>query len=64
MSKYKREYLDENDVARVIFVKRPNNDSIKEADIHRAKIWNKAFKAGVLTKKEVEAAMKERGLWR
>lgn len=63
MSKYKREYIDENDVTRVIFVKRPDNDSIKEADIHRAKIWNKAFKAGVLTKKEVEAAMKERGLW-
>ena len=43
MSKYKREYIDENDVTRVIFVKRPDNDSIKEADIHRAKIWNKAF---------------------
>lgn len=63
MNKFRREYIDENDNKKVIFVKRPDNDSIKEADIHRAKIWNKAFKAGVLTKKEVEAAMKERGLW-
>jgi hypothetical protein len=62
-NKFRKEYETEDGSKKVIYVKRPNNDSIKEADIHRAKVWNRAFKEGVLTKKEVETAMRERGLW-
>ena len=53
MSRYRREFENENGENKTIYVKRPDNDSIKEADIHRAKVWNKAFKEGVMTKKEV-----------
>ena len=64
MSKeFEQEFINEAGETVKIYVDRPDNDSIKEADIHRAKIWNKAFKEGVLTKKEVESAMKKRGLW-
>lgn len=63
MSRYRREFENENGENKTIYVKRPDNDSIKEADIHRAKVWNKAFKEGVMTKKEVKEMMKERGLW-
>tara|TARA_A100001201_G_scaffold23144_2_gene26164 strand:+ start:850 stop:1743 length:894 start_codon:yes stop_codon:yes gene_type:complete len=63
MPKFSKDVTLENGQTITIYVKRPDNDSIKDADIHRAKIWNKAFKEGVLTKKEVEEAMKERGIW-
>ena len=46
-----------------VHVKKPDNDSIKNADRYRAKSWNEAFKDGVLTKKEVHEIMKERGIW-
>ncbi len=46
-----------------VYVKKPDNDSVKVADRHRAKTWNEAFKDGVLTKKEVHGMMKERGIW-
>ena len=63
MSKFTKDVTLANGQTLTIYTKRPDNDSIKDADIHRAKIWNKAFKEGVLTKKEVEEAMKERGMW-
>lgn len=63
MPKFTKEVTLEGGETVSICTKRPDNDSIKDADIHRAKIWNKAFKEGVLTKKEVEEAMKERGIW-
>ena len=46
-----------------VYVKKPDNDSVKAADRCRAKCWNDAFKDGVLTKKEVHGIMKERGIW-
>ena len=46
-----------------VYVKKPDNDSVKAADRYRAKAWNDAFKDGVLTKKEVHKVMKERDLW-
>ena len=46
-----------------ISVRKPTNEQLKEADIYRAKAWNKAFKEGVMTKNEVEGLMVKRGLW-
>jgi hypothetical protein len=46
-----------------VYVKKPDNDSVKAADRYRAKAWNDAFKDGVLTKKEVHKIMKDRNLW-
>ena len=34
--------LEDGDVAK-IYVKAPDNESIKAADRHRAKAWNEAF---------------------
>ena len=61
--KHQTEVTLEDGSVREIYVKQPTNDDIKDADIHKAKIWNKAFKEGVLTKKEVQAMMKDRGIW-
>ncbi len=44
-------------------VRKPTNKELKEADIYRAKAWNKAFKEGVMTKAEVDQVMRDRGLW-
>jgi len=44
-------------------VKKPTNQEMKDADIYRAKAWNKAFKEGVMTKAEVDQVMKDRGIW-
>ena len=54
--------LEDGDVAK-IYVKAPDNESIKAADRHRAKAWNEAFKEGVLTRKEVKSLMRERDIW-
>ena len=60
---HEAEVTFEDESVRKIYVKQPTNDDIKDADIHKAKIWNKAFKEGVLTKKEVQKMMRDRGIW-
>lgn len=54
--------LEDGEVTK-IYVKAPDNESIKAADRHRAKAWNEAFKEGVLTRKEVRSLMRERDIW-
>lgn len=46
-----------------IYVVRPNNNTIKNADRYRAKTWNQCITDGVLTKKELAKILKERGIW-
>lgn len=46
-----------------IYVVRPNNEQIKNADRYRAKTWNQCIMEGILTRKEVEKLMIQRGLW-
>lgn len=46
-----------------IYVTRPNNNTIKNADRYRAKTWNQCITDGVLTKKELAKILKERGIW-
>lgn len=46
-----------------IYVVRPNNNTIKNADRYRAKTWNQCITDGVLTKKELSKVMSDRGIW-
>lgn len=46
-----------------IYVVRPNNNTIKNADRYRAKVWNQCIIDGVLTKKELSAILQKRGIW-
>lgn len=46
-----------------IYVVRPNNNTIKNADRYRAKIWNQCLMDGVLTKKELGTILEKRGIW-
>jgi hypothetical protein len=46
-----------------IYVVRPTNNSIKNADRYRAKTWNQCISDGVLTKKELSKLMRDRGIW-
>jgi hypothetical protein len=46
-----------------IYVVRPNNNTIKNADRYRAKTWNQCITDGVLTKKELGKILKDRGIW-
>jgi len=46
-----------------IYVQRPNNNLVKLADRHKSKAWNQAVQDDVLTKKELAALMKKRGVW-
>lgn len=46
-----------------IFVTRPTNSTIKNADRYRAKTWNQCITDGVLTKKELGKLMRDRGIW-
>lgn len=46
-----------------IFVLQPNNDILKRADRYKSKVWNEAVQDGVLTKRELAAVMKKRGIW-
>lgn len=63
MPNFQRKVTLENGEVITVAVRRPTNDQLKEADIQRAKAWNKAFKEGVMTKNEVEKIMIERGTW-
>lgn len=46
-----------------IYVVRPSNATIKNADRYRAKTWNQCITDGVLTKKELGKMMRDRGIW-
>ena len=46
-----------------IYVVRPTNNTIKNADRYRAKTWNQCITDGVLTKKELSKILKDRGIW-
>lgn len=46
-----------------IYVVRPNNNTIKNADRYRAKTWNQCIVDGIITKKELSKIMKDRGVW-
>ena len=59
--KVKKEDGSEETVA--IYVVRPNNNTIKNADRYRAKAWNQCITDGVLTKKELGKLMRDRGIW-
>lgn len=63
MSNYEQTVIAEDGSTVVVAVRRPTNQEMKDADIYRAKAWNKAFKQGVMTKAEVEQVMRDRGLW-
>ena len=63
MSKFSETVTNEDGQQIVVVVKKPTNEQLKEADIHKAKAWNKAFREGVMTKAEVEKIMVERGIW-
>ena len=63
MSNFQETVTNEDGQQIVVVVKKPTNDQLKQADIHKAKAWNKAFKEGVMTKAEVEKIMVERGIW-
>ena len=63
MSNFQETVTTEDGQQIVVVVKKPTNDQLKQADIHKAKAWNKAFKEGVMTKAEVEKIMVDRGIW-
>ena len=46
-----------------IYVVRPNNNTIKNADRYRATTWNQCITDGVLTRKELAKILEERGIW-
>lgn len=57
--------IGEGDEAKEVefFVKRPNNEILKNADRYKSKVWNQAIQDGVLTKRELAFVMKNRGVW-
>ena len=63
MSNFEQTVIAEDGSTVVVGVRKPTNQEMKDADIYRAKAWNKAFKEGVMTKAEVEQVMLDRGLW-
>lgn len=46
-----------------LFVARPSAQSIRKADIYRAKIWNECLDEGIKTKEELSIVMEKRGIW-
>ena len=54
--------LDNGQKVQVI-VKRPSNKVTTEAQRRGAVTWNKCIQEGIMTKKELEKFMKERGIW-
>ena len=46
-----------------IYVVKPNNQVIAQADMIRAKRWNECIQDGIITKKELTVLMKNRGIW-
>tara|TARA_B100001094_G_scaffold175162_1_gene169356 strand:+ start:5217 stop:6065 length:849 start_codon:yes stop_codon:yes gene_type:complete len=46
-----------------VYVTKPSNEIISNADMYRAKIWNKCIRDEIITKKELKVLMEERGIW-
>jgi len=46
-----------------LYVSKPSAESIRKADIYRAKIWNECLDEGIKTKEELSIVMKKRGIW-
>ena len=46
-----------------IYVRKPSNEDISNADMHRAKIWHKCLRDEIITKKELNVLMEKRGIW-
>ena len=63
MSDFQQVVVNEDGQTVIVGVRRPTNQEMKEADIYRAKAWNKAFREGVMMKAEVDQVMQDRGLW-
>ena len=57
MSNFEQTVIAEDGSTVVVGVRKPTNQEMKDADIYRAKAWNKAVKEGVMTKAEVEQVM-------
>ena len=56
-------FADKEKATIKIYVEKPNNDVVKRADRCKAKAWNECIVDGIITKKELSALMKKRGLW-
>ena len=63
MSNQEKEVTLENGDKVNIYVVKPSNQVISQADIHRAKRWNECIRDNVITKKELKVLMEERGIW-
>tara|TARA_B100000676_G_C18065451_1_gene840674 strand:- start:1650 stop:2522 length:873 start_codon:yes stop_codon:yes gene_type:complete len=63
MSDYKETVTLESGESFEIYIKKPTNSMLNKAERHKAKVWNEAFKEGVMTKKEVQQIMEDRGIW-
>lgn len=46
-----------------IYVVRPSNNTIQNADRYRAKTWNQCIIDNILTKKELSKILEQRGIW-
>lgn len=46
-----------------IYVTKPSNEVMSNADIHRAKVWHKCIRNEVMTKKELKAFMEKNNKW-
>ena len=53
--------MDDKEVE--IYVIKPTNNTVKQADRHKSKTWNQAIQDDVLTKKELGVLMRKRGIW-
>ena len=63
MSDYRETVTLETGESFEIYIKKPTNSTLNKAERHKAKVWNEAFKDGVMTKKEVQQIMEDRGIW-
>ena len=63
MSNQEQEVTLENGDKVTIYVKKPSNEIISGADIHRAKRWNECIRDDIITKKELATLMEKRGIW-
>jgi hypothetical protein len=55
--------IEVNDQKIQVVVKKPSNKIASEAQRRGALMWNRCIQDGIMTKKELEKFMKERGIW-
>ena len=63
MSSNEKEVELEDGTKVTIYVVKPSNQVISQADIQRAKRWNECIRDNVITKKELKTLMEDRGIW-